>query len=272
MADEALWELVTKHFNAVTFGNELKLDAMIGGAKGETEHITFNGKDLEVPVLKLDEKQATKMLDKILEWNTANPDKKLKVRGHVLVWHSQPPEWFFREDYDASADYVSTSVMNKRLEWYIKSVLEHFTGEDSKYNGLFYGWDVVNEAISDGPSVYRTDNENGSNSSWWHIYQSEEFIISAFRYANKYAPADLELYYNDYNECGALKRGKILQLIEAVKSAEGTRIDGMGMQGHYNMFNPSIKQSGYHAIFGCYESLWRSSRFCADYRVGFVCQ
>ena len=25
--------------------------------------------------------------------------------------------------------------MNKRLEWYIKSVLEYYTGEDSKYKG-----------------------------------------------------------------------------------------------------------------------------------------
>ena len=146
--------------------------------------------------------------------------------------------------------------MNLRLEWYIKTVLTHFTGEDSKYRDLFYGWDVVNEAVSDSGG-YRTDSENsseplsddrhGSNSSWWHIYQSEEYIINAFRYANKYAPANLELYYNDYNECNAVKRSSIIKLLEAVKACEGepgegTRISAMGMQGHYGMDNPSFSE------------------------------
>lgn len=240
MADEALWELVTKHFNAVTFGNELKLDAMIGGAKGETEHITFNGKDLEVPVLKLEEKQATQMLNKILEWNTANPDKKLKVRGHVLVWHSQAPAWFFKENYDANADYVSKDVMDLRLEWYIKTILEYYTGANSKYKDLFYGWDVVNEAINDSTATYRGADE----SSWAAVYgdKSNEYIIKAFQWANKYAPASLELYYNDYNDCVPSKVAGIVELLKAVKAAEGTRIDGMGMQAHHNIDSPSVEQ------------------------------
>ena len=126
--------------------------------------------------------------------------------------------------------------MDKRLEWYIKTVMEHFTGPDSKYKGLFYGWDVVNEAVSDSGIKYRNDKEN---SSWWRIYQSEEFIINAFRYANKYADPNVELYYNDYNECNNGKKSGILNLLTAVKEAEGTRIDGMGMQGHYGIDSPS---------------------------------
>ena len=172
----------------------------------------------------------------------------------MLVWHSQTPEWFFHVDYDKNKDYVSAAEMDKRLEWYIRTVLTHFTGEDSKYKNLFYGWDVVNEAISDGTGTYRSDNENpneslsedrhGSNSSWWHVYQSNEYIINAFKYANKYAPGDLELYYNDYNECSANKRNGIMELLKAVKNmegvpGEGTRITAMGMQGHYGMDNPS---------------------------------
>ena len=167
-----------------------------------------------------------KLLNVILEWNEENPDKQIKVRGHVLVWHSQTPEWFFHEDYDASKDYVGTEEMNRRLEWYIATVLDHFTGVDSPYHGMFYGWDVVNEAVSDQGTKYRTDAENageplsqathGSNSSWWHVYQSNEFILNAFRYANKYAPADLELYYNDYNEFNLHKKNGIIQLIKVI--------------------------------------------------------
>lgn len=251
--DKVLMELVTKHFNAVTLGNELKPDSMFGYSNGVcpgTTTDTLNGEEIVVPVL--DYSRAENILDYIVDWNTNNPNDQIKVRGHVLVWHSQTPEWFFHEDYDKTKDYVSSDEMNKRLEWYIKTVLTHFTGEDSKYKDLFYGWDVVNEAVSDSTGTYRSDVENGSDSltddthgsksSWWKVYQSNEFIINAFRYANMYAPADVELYYNDYNECTPSKVGPICELLTAVKSAEGTRIDGMGMQGHYDLTSPSLEQ------------------------------
>ncbi len=251
--DKTLMELVTKHFNAVTLGNELKPDALFGYSNGVcpgTTTDTLNGEEITVPTL--DYSRAEQILDYIVEWNENNPEDQIKVRGHVLVWHSQTPEWFFHEDYDKTKDYVSSEEMNKRLEWYIKTVLTHFTGKDSKYKDLFYGWDVVNEAVSDNTGTYRSDVENGSDSladdthgsksSWWKVYQSNEFIINAFRYANKYAPADVELYYNDYNDSTPSKVGPICELLSAVKSAEGTRIDGMGMQGHYDLRTPTIEQ------------------------------
>lgn len=250
MDDEYISQLVTKHFNAVTLGNALKPDAIFRYSNSTcpgTKTIEFNGEQMVVPVVNFT--AAENLLKPIVEWNAAHPDDLIKMRGHVLVWHSQTPEWFFHEDYNASKDYVSKEEMDKRLEWYIKTVLEHFTAEDSPYKDLFYGWDVVNEAISDSTGSYRTDTENpseslsnsthGSNSSWWHVYESEEYIVNAFRYANKYAPADLELYYNDYNECVDKKKEGILKLIETVKNAEGTRLDGMGMQGHYVTYWPS---------------------------------
>ncbi len=253
--DIPLWNLVTTHFNAVTLGNELKPDSLFGYSVEKcpgTEEAELNGETITVPIL--DFKNPEKILNKILKWNEANPEREIEVRGHVLLWHSQTPEWFFHEDYDKSKPYVTKEEMDKRQEWYIREVLTHFTGEDSQFKDLFYGWDVVNEAISDATGTYRTDTENpeedlqedrhGSNSSWWHVYQSEEFIVNAFKYANKYAPSDLELYYNDYNECVPKKREGIIKLLEAVKAkegdpGEGTRIDAMGMQGHYNVSSPS---------------------------------
>ena len=255
ITDEKLMKLVTKHFNAVTLENELKPDAMFGynnasPAGGSIHQEELNGEQIDVPTL--DHSRADKMLDQIVEWNKKNPDHKIRVRGHVLVWHSQTPEWFFHEGYDKTKDYVSKDVMNKRLEWYIKTMLTYYTGDQSKYKDLFYGFDVVNEAISDATATYRTDTEqggdslsddtHGSKSSWWKVYGSNEFIINAFKFANKYAPASLELYYNDYNECDAKKRGGIIQLINDVKAAEGTRITGFGMQGHYSVNAPSVSQ------------------------------
>ena len=260
ITDDTLMELVEKHFNAVTFGNELKPDALFNYQlenSVKTKTVQFDGQDLLVPVVNdagdsLDFSRADAMVDKILEWNEANPDRKIRIRGHVLVWHSQTQEWFFHENYDISQPYVDKETMNRRLEWYISSVFDHYFGEaaNGKYNGLFYGWDVVNEAVIG--NTYRTDTvspaesldeiRHGNNSSWWHVYQSNEFIINAFKYANKYAPKNVELYYNDFGETDNIKSEGIIKLISDVKSAEGTRLDAFGMQAHYSVDSFSAAQ------------------------------
>lgn len=261
ISDDTLMELVEKHFNAVTFGNELKPDALfnyqIDGNSVPTKTITFEGEELQVPIVNdagdsLDFSRADAMADKILEWNNAHPDQKIRIRGHVLVWHSQTQEWFFHENYDITKPYVNKETMNRRLEWFISSVFDHYFGKaaNGKYDGLFYGWDVVNEAVIG--NTYRTDKvsaaeslseiRHGNNSSWWHVYESNEFIINAFKYANKYAPANVELYYNDFGETDNTKCEGIVKLINDVKSAEGTRLDALGMQAHYNVDGFSAAQ------------------------------
>ena len=268
ISDDTLMALVEKHFNAVTFGNELKPDALFNYQIGQSVDyttITFQKKELKVPVVNdknenLDFSRADAMLDKILEWNNANPKNKIRVRGHVLVWHSQTPEWFFHEDYNVAKPYADEETMNLRLEWFISSVFEHYFGQNSgqkestgKYADLFYGWDVVNEAVNgntyrddkvipDESDTSTSDTRHGSNSMWWRVYQSNEFIINAFKYANQYAPEDVELYYNDYGETDNTKCEGIVKLINDVKSAEGTRLDAFGMQAHYNVDGFSAAQ------------------------------
>ena len=261
ISDDTLMELVEKHFNAVTFGNELKPDALfnyqIDGNSVPTKTITFEGEELQVPVVNdagdsLDFSRADAMADKILAWNNAHPDQKIRIRGHVLVWHSQTQEWFFHENYDITKPYVNKETMNRRLEWFISGVFDHYFGKaaNGKYDGLFYGWDVVNEAVIG--NTYRTDKvsaaeslseiRHGNNSSWWHVYESNEFIINAFKYANKYAPENVELYYNDFGETDNTKCEGIVKLINDVKHAAGTRLDAFGMQAHYNVDGFSAAQ------------------------------
>ena len=268
ITDDTLMALVEKHFNAVTLGNELKPDALFNYQIGQSVKyttITFQGKELKVPVVNdknenLDFSRADAMLDKILERNAANSNNKIRVRGHVLVWHSQTPEWFFHEDYNVAKPYVDKETMNRRLEWFISSVFEHYFGQNSgqkestgKYAGLFYGWDVVNEAVNgntyrddkvipDESDTSTSDTRHGSNSMWWRVYKSNEFIINAFKYANKYAPKNVELYYNDFGETDNTKCEGIVKLIKDVKSAEGTRLDAFGMQAHYNVDGFSAAQ------------------------------
>ncbi len=251
LSDQPLMDLVHKHFNAVTFENEMKMDAMFGYSNNEApglHTITWTRADgtemTDFTVPTLDYSRADKILDALKKWNEENPDNAIKVRGHVLVWHSQAPEWFFHEDWDEKRPDASPEEMDARQEWYIKTVLEHYTGNDSPYKDMFYGWDVVNEAVSDGSGTYRHEDEK---SSWWRVYQSEDFIVNAFRYANYYAPSDLELYYNDYNECVEIKVSGIEKLLTEVKSHEKdatlpTRISAMGMQSHHTVSSPTARQ------------------------------
>ncbi|MBQ3773667.1 MAG: endo-1,4-beta-xylanase, partial [Pseudobutyrivibrio sp.] len=260
ITDEALMDIVEKHFNAVTFGNEFKPDSLMNynnakPADGQiitetwTDAKGVTHKDMAVP--KLDFSRPERMLRVIKDWNDEHPDKEIKIRGHVLTWHSQTPEWFFKENYDPNGDWVSPEEMTLRHEWYIKSVFEHVFS--SEYKDMFYGWDVVNEACSDSTGTYRSASAS-ERSNWARIYgtgskeDAPDYILNAFRFANYYAHKmgkdDVELYYNDYNECSGNKPDAIAQLLESVKRHEGddvlpTRISGFGMQGHYNMLSPS---------------------------------
>ena len=238
-----------RHFNSITMGNEMKPDSIMGGSwSTPTSFEKFtasNGKEIEVPKNRLDFSKLENYLKKC-------KDNGLKMRGHVLVWHSQTPNWFFTKDYKGKGDYYSEEKINNkdlvdkdtmtaRQEWYIKSVLEYIKDwEDKNNNGepIIYCWDVVNEAAENG--VLR------SGSHWYSIYKSDEFIVNAFRFANKYAPKDVLLAYNDYQEYNSTKREMILKIIKSVQKHENdtvlpTRIDVMGMQSHNKYDNPTMQ-------------------------------
>ena len=204
----------------------------------------------------------------------------LKMRGHVLTWHSQTPDGFFTENYKpvydeqtkAITNFVSKEVMTARHEWYIKTVLdcvaqwEKANGYAGKGTGnhLIWAWDVVNEAMADDASDPSTDSwlrgstagtkdkdpANGG-SRWYEIYKNEEFIINAFRFANAYAPADVKLCYNDYNEYMTNKTSAIEHIADLIKNgSEQTvggknvkpRLDAIAMQSHVGTSWPSLSE------------------------------
>lgn len=230
LSDAALMKLVTKHFSSITCENEMKPESFLGA----TPTLDSTGN----PVLNFT--NADKIMDYILAYNKANPKDIIRVRGHVLLWHSQTPGWFFRENYSADGAFVSKEVMLKRMDSYFKQVIEHFDGKGSKYAGLIYAWDVVNEQIDNGG--IRVSDGGAGTSNWYQVFKGDSlYIKEAFRLANKYAPASVKLFYNDYGETDSNKSKAICKLIEEIKAYSGTRIDGMGMQGHYNMITPSVE-------------------------------
>lgn len=226
-----------KHANTTTMGNEFKPDFVFDWALNQNvqtkDFKASNGKTIKVP----SSIPAFTSQDQYL-----NICKTLgiKMRGHVLVWHSQTPQAFFRENYNASGSLVDKTTMTARQEWYIKTVLEHVKAwEEANNNGehIIWAWDVVNEAVADGSSGSLRDQ----GSDWYSIYKSDEFIVNAFRFANKYAPKDVLLCYNDYNCTESAKRSGMLKILDDVIKAKNdsnlpTRIDVMGMQSHINKY------------------------------------
>ena len=107
--------LVEKHFNeSITFGNELKPDFVLDKA-ATLAYMEANDGDQTNPQISLTSAKA------LLNYCR---DNNIPVRGHTLVWHSQTPDWFFKENFSDDGDWVSKEVMIQRMENYIKNVME----------------------------------------------------------------------------------------------------------------------------------------------------
>ena len=173
------------------------------------------------------------------KWNWEPADKianfcrqnGIKLRGHNLLWHSQMADWMF---YDKKKNLVKKEVLFKRMREHIHAVV-------NRYKDVIYCWDVVNEAIKDGPArpafMGGGQDQPLRESTFFKICGNDEFIRKAFEYAREADPNAL-LFYNDYNECDPAKRDRIYNMVKEMKAA-GVPIDGIGMQGHYNIYGPS---------------------------------
>ena len=145
------------------------------------------------------------------------------VVGHTLLWHVQTPDWMFTDVQGAPLD---ADAQIARLQDYIRHVAGH-------YAGRVQGWDVANEVIDEDGSYRR--------SPWLkNVGDGDRLLREAFRAAALHAP-DTELYYNDFNTFKPAKRDGIVRLVKMLQ-AEGLRIDGVGMQGHWGIDGPSIAE------------------------------
>ena len=200
--------IIKKDFNSITAENDMKPQPT------EPAYGQFNWENA----------------DKIANFCRSNG---IKLRGHCLMWHAQIGEWMYK---DEKGDLVSKEKLFQNMKHHITAIVE-------RYKDVVYAWDVVNEAISDGgwqggrrgmgehPSPYR-------NSPLYQI-AGDEFIKKAFIYAREADPNVL-LFYNDYNAAYPGKRDRIYNMVKSMKE-EGVPIDGIGMQGHYNVYGPSME-------------------------------
>jgi len=135
----------------------------------------------------------------------------LEISATPLIWHSQLPPFLEKiNDADSVRQYFADHI-NTVAGW---------------YDGKVYSWEVVNEAL----------NEDGSLRNTLFLQKlGADYILEAFRLAQKAAPRT-KLYYNDYNIEQPRKRAGAVAMIKKIQAA-GVRIDGVGIQGHWNVNN-----------------------------------
>ncbi len=148
-------------------------------------------------------------------------DNKMMIRGHTLVWHTQVPDWVFE---DENGNPASRELLLKRMR-------EHISYIVNRYKNKVYCWDVVNEAIDDNKDQFLRETK-------WISLIGEDYIDKAFQFAHE-ADSNAILFYNDYNEAYPDKRDKIYSMVKGMIE-RGVPIHGVGLQGHANIYEPSV--------------------------------
>ena len=254
LQDPATLEYVKKHFSSFTLENEMKPDYLMPGwlkpistedAKKKTGDyvIPESYKETTVPQFNYD------TVDKVLK---IAKEHGLKIRYHVLVWHSQSPEWFFKENYsqDEAAEYVSEEVMYERMRMYISSMIHHvYTLDNGAYKDVVYTWDVANEYFSNTPdknwaAVFgnRENIEGTTSTDRPALGNRPTYIKKAFEMAyDALAEFGLQdevpLFYNDFNTYFTTE--KIIEMINFINEDREV-CSGVGMQSHLALANPTV--------------------------------
>lgn len=221
--------LVKNEFNSITATNEMKAYSMLDR--------TASQKNPEgMPVINFE------TADRIVEYAQSI---SIGVRGHVHM-----SDWFFREGYSWNGDYVDAETLKARVKYYIEEVITHF---ETKYPGVVYCWDVVNEAVGDNATEYeigdsrhvRTMRSGGDN--MFYKIMGPEYVELSFLWAKDTVeklkaenPAvSIDLFYNDYSTFQEGKRDAIIELLKSINSYAKDEngnyrklCDGMGMQSY----------------------------------------
>ena len=248
MQSDDTMKFVKHHFNSYTLENELKPAQILSDWSGtisvsEAKKLGYVIPDgyTESTVGKLN----FDSVDKILE--IAN-QYGLQMRGHVMQWHQQTSTRFFKEGYSSSGTNVSKEVMDKRLEFYIRSVMKHVMDKEKSLTGkagsLVYCWDITNEY------THRTNDPAAT--SWMDVYGDmglkPTYVKKAYEVAydelKQYGlQKDITLFYNDYNEYDVAD--EIVELINYINEGEEAKIcGGIGMQSHITVNYPSLEKYG----------------------------
>jgi endo-1,4-beta-xylanase len=227
--------LIKEQFNQITAENEMKWESLhpSEGANG----YDFNAADAFV------------------NFGLSN---NMYLVGHTLVWHSQTPNWVFagtNPPPPAPTNNVPVTAANTNAaptnrfgrgrfgpgfggfgrytgprasrDELLQRMSNHIYTVVSRYKGKVKVWDVVNEALADGPGT------NVLRNSLWSEIIGPDFIAKAFQYSHEADP-DAILRYNDYGLENPAKRKKLITLIKSLQAQE-VPVHAIGSQAHVNI-------------------------------------
>lgn len=152
--------------------------------------------------------------DRTVDFAAAND---LKIVGHTLVWCYRMSPWVNEQIASGELDKAAALALQD----------EHIQQVVGRYKGRVKTWDVVNEALADGPGpeFLRSDP--------WSNLCGVEYVVEAFQSARRADP-DAKLLYNDYNLEFPDKRARLFRLL-ALLEDRGVCVDGVGIQGHMQL-------------------------------------
>lgn len=253
---------IKENFNSITAENEMKPESILGRwtnkittvqARQQGIYIPENYTENYVPLLDYTS------IDTLMKFASENG---LRIRYHGLIWHEQTPNWFFRTNYSDSGKFVTPEIMDARLEYYIKNVMNHVYS--SQYADTVYCWDVVNEFYHMTECIYRIENGQKDKTDnvkcYYNVYGQEIFedpsspetskvvdnpryVKLAFKWAHEVLEqfglvGRVELVYNDYDTDFADVRASVLAVTKYINEKDSINPNGdklvttIGMQTH----------------------------------------
>lgn len=216
---------------ALNSGDFTKMDDLLSHYNSVTAEYEMKWGKLESKKGTYDYSRADKFIEQAAKRN-------IGVRGHVLVWYRNVPDWFINMK---PTKEQALSIMTE----YIGNTIRHFGGAS------IYAWDVVNEALHtnitqeqlDSGNIYRNAVVDASQFDReavfdWYSTCGVDFIETAFITADSVCDANglenIKLFYNDYSLNQPLKREACIRLVSNLLD-KGIRVDGIGMQAHYSL-------------------------------------
>jgi endo-1,4-beta-xylanase len=152
-------QLLTKHFDSMTPGNDLKWSS-VENTKGT---YTYANGDAEVGEAVCN---------------------NMKVRGQNLVWSTgeQTPAYATGDGTNSAANQATVTA----------NIQEHIQSEVQHYGTQVYAWDVVNEPLDP------TQSDCLEHGPFYQVL-GPSYIDIAFNAAKQYAPAGTKLFINEYS-------------------------------------------------------------------------
>jgi endo-1,4-beta-xylanase len=150
---------------------------------------------------------------------------RLRVRGHVLVWHESNPDWLEKTLTPANAEMLLT---------------DHIRTVAGRYKGRLAHWDVVNEAVN-------PDDKKPLNlrDTLWLRALGARYLDIAFHTAASADPTALRVL-NDYGTDYTIpwqdrKRGALLDLLADLLH-RGVPVQAVGLQAHLDAGEVALDQ------------------------------